>query len=267
MLGTSPKPRNLIASMSTERATGIESTGPTDEESPDQLTQLQRRVDALEDEKERVENELRTELEEAQSEMEQLQSELEDTHEQHRKDCHALARENHELRASHERLEERVEKTEEKDGLLLDDIIDLEEQIADVEAGSPGSKGGGDAAETTMQRPDMTPIERVSKMDTEDTGIDMTPSIERAVSIFDHWEEWSDKTPKGRVLKSGLKNLLRTATGESLAWRQVYRAAEALEELSKGRIEFVDHKRHGKMLIESQPARSGNCHSSSAATT
>jgi uncharacterized protein YjiS (DUF1127 family) len=113
----------------------------------------------------------------------------------------------------------------------------------------------------------MIPIERVAKMETEDTGIDMTPSIERAVSIFDHWKEWSDKTPKGRVLKSGLKNLLRTATGESLAWRQVYRAAEALEELSKGQIEFIDHSRHGKMLIESQPARSGNCHSSSAATT
>ena len=100
----------------------------------------------------------------------------------------------------------------------------------------------------------------------EDTGIEMTPSIERAVTIFDHWHEWSEKTPKGRVLKDGLKTLLRTATGESLAWRQVYRAAEALEELSKGRIEFTDHKRHGKMLIESQPARSGNCQSSSAAT-
>jgi hypothetical protein len=234
--------------MSTDRATGNQSTGPTDDESEDRLTQLLRRVEALE------------------AENEQLHSELEETRQQQREDCHALARENHELRASHEQLGERIEKTEEKDGLLLDDIIDLEQQIADVEAGSTGSKGGGDAPETTMQRPDMTPIERLSKMDIEDTGIDVTPSIERAVSIFDHWREWSDKTPKGRVLKSGLKTLLRTATGEKLAWRQVYRAAEALEELSKGRIEFFDHKRHGKMLIESEPARSGHCHSSSAAT-
>jgi myosin heavy subunit len=252
--------------MSTERAIGNESTGPTNEELADQLTRLQHRVDTLEAEKEHIKNELQSELEKAHSEIEQLHSELEDTHEQQRKDRHALARENHELRKSHKQLEERVEKTEEKDGLLLDDIIDLEEQIADVEAGSPGSKGGDDAAETTMQRPDMTPIERVSKMDTEDTGIDMTPSIERAVSIFDHWKEWSDKTPKGRVLKSGLKTLLRTATSEKLAWRQVYRAAEALEELSKGQIEFINHSRHGKMLIESKPARSGDCHSSSAAT-
>ena len=263
----SPKPRNQLASMSTERATGIESTGATNEESLDQLTQLQRRVDALENEKERVENELRAELEETQSEIEQLQSELKDTHEQYRENHHALARENHELRTSQEQLEKRIEKAEEKDSFLLDDILDLEEQIADVEAGSSGSNGGGDTDETAMQQLDMTPIERVSKMDTEDTGIDMTPSIERAVAIFNHWEEWSDKTPKGRVLKSDLKTLLRTATDEQLAWRQAYRAAEALEELSKGRIEFINHSRHGKMLIESQSARSGDCHSSSAATS
>jgi hypothetical protein len=105
-------------------------------------------------------------------------------------------------------------------------------------------------------------------MDAQDTGIDVTPSVERAVVIFDHWEEWSEKTPKGRVLKNDLKTLLRTATGEKLAWRQAYRAAEALDELSKGRIEFFDHKRHGKMLLEPAAARSNaDCHPSSAATT
>ena len=235
--------------MSTDRATGIESTGPTDDESEDRLTQLLRRVEALE------------------SENEQLHSELEATREQQREDRHALARENHELRASHEQLKERIDRADASRGHIIEDIVDVEDQLADVEAGPAGSKGGGDAAETAMQRPDMTPIERLSKMDIKDTGIDVTPSIERAVSIFDHWHEWSDKTPKGRVLKSGLKTLLRTATGEKLAWRQAYRAAEALDELSKGRIEFFKHKRHGKMLIESEPARNGHCRSSSAATT
>jgi hypothetical protein len=41
--------------------------------------------------------------------------------------------------------------------------------------------------------------------------------------------------------------------------------AEVLEELSKGRIEFIHHSRHGKIPIKSAPARSGDCHSSSAA--
>ena len=235
--------------MSTERAAGNQSTGPTDDALSEQLNQLQRRVDALEDENE------------------QLHTELKEVREQQREDRHALARENHELRKTNDQLGERVDHADASRGHIIEDIVDVKEQLDDVKAGSPGSKGGGDAPETTMQQPDLTPIERISMMDAEDTGIDMTPSIERAVAIFDHWQEWSNKTPKGRVLKSDLKTLLRTATGEQLAWRQAYRAAEALEELSKGRIEFIDHSRHGKMLIESHPARSGDCHPSSAATS
>jgi DNA repair exonuclease SbcCD ATPase subunit len=253
--------------MSTERATGIESTGPTTDELEDQLSQALKRLDAVEAENERL-----------HAELEDVRSELDATHEQRREDLHALARENHELHTSHEQLEERVEEAEdERDqlqselerakasrGHIIEDIVDVEEQLNDAEAG-PGGATGEDDAETTQQDTEMTPIERLSRMDAEDTGIDVTPSIERAVSIFDHWQEWSDKTPKGRVLKDGLKSLVRTATGEKLAWRQVYRAAEALEELSKGQIEFIHHNRHGKMLIESTAARGGDCQPSSAA--
>jgi len=251
--------------MSTDRATGIESTGPTDDESDNQITQLLRRVEALE------------------AKNEQLHDQLEATRQRQRENHHALAREARELRASHDQLKERVDEAEtERDelrdeieragdsrGHIIQDIVDVEQQLDDLETGSPTPKGGGDGSETAMQRHDMTPIERISRMDAQDTGIDVTPSIERAVAIFDHWKEWSDKTPKGRVLKNDLKTLLRTATGEKLAWRQAYRAAEALEELSKGRIEFIHHKRHGKMLIETAPAKSKNsdCHPSSAATT
>jgi regulator of replication initiation timing len=212
--------------------------------------------------------------------LEERVSDLEADRERHREELHALARENHELRSSREQLEERVddaeternelqgelERAEASRGHIIEDIVDVEEQLADVEVESVESNSGNNA-EASKQRPDMAPIKRISVMDTDETGIDVTPSIERAVSIFEHWEEWSDKTPKGRVLKSDLKTLLRTATGEGLAWRQVYRAAEALEELSKGHIEFIDHSRHGKMLIETSLAKSGHCQSSSAATT
>jgi regulator of replication initiation timing len=211
--------------------------------------------------------------------LEERVSELEADRERYREELHAVARENHELRSSHEQLEERIddteiehnelqselERAEASRGHIIEDIVDVEEQLADVETKSVESDNGNNA-EASKQRTDMAPIERISVMDTDETGIDVTPSIERAVSIFEHWEEWSNKTPKGRVLKSNLKTLLRTATGEGLAWRQVYRAAEALDELSKGRIEFIDHSRHGKMLIESQPASNGDCRSSSAAT-
>ncbi|WP_049912578.1 hypothetical protein [Halococcus thailandensis] len=247
--------------MSTERAPGIESTGPTTDELADQLSRVLERLDAVEAENER------------------LHAELDATRKQQREDLHVLVRENHELRRSQKQLEARVkeiederdqlqselERAEASRGHIIEDIVDVEEQLDDVEAGSGSVMGGDDTAETTPQDTEMTPIERVSEMDAEDTGIDVTPSIERAVSIFDHWQEWSNKTPKGRVLKDGLKSLLRTATGEKLAWRQVYRAAEALEELSKGQIELIHHNRHGKMLIESAAARSGDCQPSSAA--
>ena len=232
--------------MPTDRATAIDSTDTTTSDSSDQLTELLQRVDALEAENER------------------LQTELDTVREQHQEDRHALARENHELRKSHEQLGERVKKAETKDSHLLDDIIDIESQLADLEksTGTPNPQNN----EPSTPDENLTPIERVAKLGSEGTGIEVTPSIQRAVAIYEHWNEWAKKTPKGQVLKDGLKTLLRTATGENLAWRQVYRAAEALDELSKGQIKFFHHDRHGKMLLEPPSEGKHDCHPSSVAT-
>ena len=196
--------------------------------------------------------------------LEERVNELEASQERQQEEIHALARENRELRLSNKKIDEKMDETEteidelrsELDraeasrGHIIEDVVDLEEQL--------NEEGGAG----------MTPIERVSKMDAEDSAVEITPSIERAVAIFDHWKEWSEVTQSGRVLKDGLKNLLRTATDEQLAWRQVYRAAEALQELSKDQIRFVDDSKHGKMLLQPPAAaRSDNCHSSSAATS
>ncbi|RJT07996.1 hypothetical protein [Halococcus sp. IIIV-5B] len=229
--------------MPTDRATAIDSTDTVDIESSDKLTQLLRRVEALEAENER------------------LQTELDSAREQQRADRHALARENHSLRESNEQLRERVDKAETKDSHLLDDIIDLEEHLGTLEERVTMTNDSDSEAGIET---DLTPIERVSILGTEEVGLSVTPSIERAVTIFEHWEEWSEKTPKGRVLKDGLKTLLRTARDEKLAWRQVYRAAEALEELSKGRIQLLDHARHGKLLLE--PPTTHDCQASSVPT-
>lgn len=233
--------------MTANRATGTEPTDPTENLSSDLLAHLFDRIERLEAENER------------------LQSELNEVRDRRREDCHALARESHGLRDSQEQLRERVAKAEEKDGFLLEDIIDLEDQLADLENRSV-PMGESTDVDTTNSRPELTPIERVARLGTEEVGINVTPSIERAVVVFEHWHEWSKKTPNGRVLKDGLKKLLCTATDDRLAWRQVYRAANALEELSKGEIEFIDHPRHGRMLVESQPT-SRDCRASSAATT
>ncbi|WP_256686353.1 cell division protein ZapB [Halococcus qingdaonensis] len=232
--------------MTSDRAFGTAPTDPTEHASSELIAQLIDRVETLEAENER------------------LHDELDELHDRQREDCHALARENHELRNRQDRLQERVGNAEDKDGYLLEDIVDLEEQLSELEERSApqGERTDGDS---TPQRPALTPIERVARLETEEVSINVTPSIERAVVIFDHWHEWSTKTPNGRVLKDGLKELLCTATDERLAWRQVYRAANALEELSKGNIELTDHSRHGKMLVESQ-STNRDCRASSAAT-
>ncbi|EMA56443.1 hypothetical protein, partial [Halococcus thailandensis] len=187
--------------MTDDRATGTEPTGQTEHASSELIAQLIDRVETLEAENER------------------LRDDIDELRERHREDCHALARENHELRDAQQHLQERVAKAEEKDGYLLEDIVDLEEQLADLEA-QPAPQDERTDGDSTPDRPALTPIERVAKLETEEVSINVTPSIERAVVIFEHWREWSKKTPNGRVLKDGLKELLCTATDERLAWRQ-----------------------------------------------
>ena len=73
--------------------------------------------------------------------------------------------------------------------------------------------------------------------------------MERANAIAEHFGTWSSKAPTSYGVKENLKNLLQTATGERLHWRQVYRAAEALEKFTQGATRFEKHQRHGWMLI------------------
>ena len=111
------------------------------------------------------------------------------------------------------------------------------------------SKPQGEGNET------MLPIERLAEYgndsDLAKVG-GVTESVSRAVEIYNHFEEWSSKAPVGRTIRSNLRTLLNTATGEKLAWRQVYRACEKLEEWSKGAIRMKRTKKHGWILIEEQ---------------
>lgn len=142
---------------------------------------------------------------------------------------------------------ERDKATIRKDVTAVKDDLDTQSEEA-------GTDEGGNAD-------DLTPIERLSLLGGEETAIQVTSSVERAVTIYENFDQWAHKTPKGWVLKDGLKTLLQTARDETLRWKQVYRAAEALDDLSKGEIEFTKHRRHGNMLIrEEQP---GRCQSSS----
>ena len=157
-----------------------------------------------------------------------------------------------------EELLDRVERVELSRDAAHRRIDELEDQIED-------EKGGVQADETTTRDDDLLPIERLARIeDDEDASdqimADTTPSVERAVVLYENFREWSKKTPKGRTITSGLRDLLSAATGERLAWRQVYRTLDKIEEWSKGAIRHEQTSRHGHILIaDGQPssARTG----------
>ena len=96
---------------------------------------------------------------------------------------------------------------------------------------------------------DLLPMERLIQLGESAVTANVTASVKRAKEMAEHFSQWSSKAPSGYVVKENLKTLLQTATGERLHWRQVYRAAEALEKFTQGAIQFEKHQRHGWMLI------------------
>lgn len=119
------------------------------------------------------------------------------------------------------------------------------------EAGSSTDDPKGKTAESGSQNDETTTLERIADEDKENpAGVQIGPSVNRAATIMKNWWNWAKKAPKGRNIRDGLKTLIETATGESLAWRQVYRACKKVEQLTKGKIVFIKKKKHGWMLLQ-----------------
>lgn len=129
------------------------------------------------------------------------------------------------------------------------DVEWCEEEIEELEAGLDTSNPTPEAGETPLQASDLTPIEQLSRADDVSEVTD-SPTVERAVALFKNIADWGSKTPKGIVLKPADNplRLLEADQDESLAWKQYYRAAETLEQLSHGSVTFFDSDKHGKML-------------------
>ena len=174
----------------------------------------------------------------------------------------ALREELKEVKTENEELRERV-------GLLLEEraqdrkrIAELEEyraenehdkatirqQVTEVEQTDGTATDESD--DSNAQSDSMgTPMEQVLRAG--DAGVlgHVTASVERAITMAEHFSQWAGKAPNGLVIKDNLKTLLETATGERFAWNQVYRAAEALEDGTNGAIEFKKHRRFGWILV------------------
>ena len=138
-------------------------------------------------------------------------------------------------------LEEYRAENEHDKATIRQQVTEVEQTDSSADAESDDS----DAKSDSMG----TPMEQVLRAG--DAGVlgHVTASVERAITMAEHFGQWAGKAPNGLVIKDNLKTLLETATDERFAWNQVYRAAEALEDATNGAIEFTKHRRFGWILV------------------
>lgn len=152
-------------------------------------------------------------------------------------------------RALLERLLDRVEELEAE---LKEYRVENERDKATIrkEVSKAVEAEPSEAEPETSDSHEMLPIERLARFGEDHAVVaDVTASVKRATAIFEHFRGWASKTPRGYVVKDNLKSLLETATGEQLAWKQVYRACRKLEQWSKEQFRFEKHRRHGWMIV------------------
>lgn len=139
------------------------------------------------------------------------------------------------------------------DGVPVGNAITTRKQeIAELEADVDEARSNGTMSDPSNSIDDeWTLAEKALSIGPEEF-LD-SASEKRAVSILDRFSEWSSIAQAGRVIQTRddkLKTLLEAERGESLAWKQVYRACEALEILSDGYIEWDSDR---KMLVLTEP--------------
>jgi uncharacterized coiled-coil protein SlyX len=225
------------------------------------IEELEQRVDrqqeTIEDQQETIESQQET-IESQQDEIDELRSELtehqetindqQETIESQQETIEDQQNEIDELRSE---LIEHQERSVRKIAETMKDVNQLQESFEGDSEGVTPTPTPNDG-QTARQEHELTPIEQISRADNEnlDQVID-SPSVRRAVSLFKNITDWGNRTPKGIVLKSSDNplSLLSADMDESLCWKQYYRAAEALESLSKGALTFFNSEKHGKMLV------------------
>jgi DNA repair exonuclease SbcCD ATPase subunit len=154
------------------------------------------------------------------------------------------------IESNEEQIESNEEQIEQEKDRRSSEIEGAHSRISRLKDDIEHTTPTPDTGETTIQQHDLTPIEQLSQAD-DVSDVTDSPSVERAVSLFKNIDQWGSKTPKGIVLKpaDNPRSLLEADRDESLAWKQYYRAAEALEQLSEGSVTFFDSDRHGKMIV------------------
>lgn len=176
----------------------------------------------------------------------------------------ALEEENQELKNLYRELNKRVSVLESRADHLNDGIesaeIEMRQNRDDLERKQDTLKDRITALEaelgvedwesdTALVEPSCE-LERLSQMPDEMRDEELSRSVNRAIIIWNHFEQWSQPVANGQLLPSSeIRKLLSTRLDAKLEWVQVYRVMESFNKNTPDGYEIIETKNSGKSII------------------
>lgn len=167
----------------------------------------------------------------------ELESEIQSEKEKRRAETHALARENRELR-------ERVDRGEEEDGWLMDDILELTDEVDElrdeVESTNPTLESG--ESPSTIHRP--SPLVQITNLPRSDAFEHLSANEERARDIVLSLQDYA-------TMDGGAGIILRSSHVRTYLWKRygskphdetVRRIMSYIDDFAKNEAELRKHK-------------------------
>lgn len=228
----------------------------SEEEIAARISNLEEAVKSLQDSQSNIESRF-SQFEEESDRIKKELSQLRDSIEQHRDQISELMETSdsveEDLMVVEERLDAIVSRIEESEKNIKENRRDAEEQRAGLarrvtEIENLLDIEGGDREMENIIASDIPVLERFKKL--PENIRDNNPSMDRAATIWENFDRFSEYTPKGWVITSkDVKKLLTTVEEENFEWVIVYRAMEAFDKYSPPEFDYIETDSWGKALI------------------
>jgi ribosome-binding ATPase YchF (GTP1/OBG family) len=176
----------------------------------------------------------------------------------------ALEKENETLRSLYKELDKRVSVLESRADHLNDGIesteIEMRQNKDDIERKHGELKDRITAieaelgiedwdSESILTKPSCE-LERLSQMPDKMRDDELSRSVNRAIIIWNHFEQWSQPVANGQLLPSSeIRKLLSTRLNAKLEWVQVYRVMESFSKNTPDQYEIIETQNSGKSII------------------
>lgn len=171
-----------------------------------------------------------------------------------------LRDENQELKDTFER---RVSVLESRADHLVDAIESNEIEINQTKDAASQKRSGLDERITALEaelgieeweegmiKQPSCELERIAQMPEQMRDDELSKSVNRAVMLWEYFEQWSKPVTNGQLLPSNeIKKLLSTRIDAKLEWVQVYRVMESFNKNTPDQYDIVEANDSGKSII------------------